>query len=344
MLPHRVLGKKPWTRRYCEVPALTSEQAADPGGLVARGPALEIIHVDKLRIVPVTPVSSIPYVPRRDYVYDFLQGRGPGGLYVDVGAASGAVSERLAGDAKQVVAFEPFPANIHLFRNRVFNYSNVRLVEKAVSSRRGRTTFFVGSTVQGDEPGWEDQVGYSSVGKIGTSLISKFGNYALVGLGVMRRRGAKLIRVETTTLDHELGEQVVDFLKVDVQGAESQVLEGAERALESHRIRLMYLEWSGDSEVERRLEGAGYSIFDSVYVGSGTEAARRSFESSGFEVIDVIPLSTGRPALEMIYHGSGSDIGSVLRELNVNGQWIQTDLVSLPMSDTPELVEFFRSR
>ncbi len=300
-------------------------------------------RVDSLGTMPVTPVSSIPYVPRRDYVYSFLQSRGSGGLYVDVGAASGEVSERIAAGAAQVVAFEPFPDNARLFRKKLLNYPNVRLVEKAVSSRRGRTTFFVGSTVQGDEPGWEDQVGYSSVGKIGTSLISKLSNYASVGLGVMRRRGATVIRVETTTLDHELGEQVVDFLKVDVQGAESQVLEGAERALKSHRIRLMYLEWSGDAEVERRLEDAGYSIFDSVYVGSGTDTAQRNFESNGFEIVDSIPLSTGRPALEMIYRGSGSDIGSVLRSLNGNGQWIQTDLVSLPSSDTVELVEFFRS-
>lgn len=288
-------------------------------------------------------MSSIPYVPRRDYVYDFLQSRGPGGIYVDVGAASGEVSERIAADAEQLVAFEPFPDNTRLFRKRLLNHANVRLVEKAVSSRRGRTTFFVGSTVQGDEPGWEDQVGYSSVGKIGTSLSSMLSNYASVGLGVMRRRGAALIRVETTTLDHDLGEHVVDFLKVDVQGAESQVLEGAERALQSQRIRLLYLEWSGDREVVRRLEDAGYSIFDSVYVGSGTEAARRNFESNGFEIVGTIPLSTGRPALEMNYHDSGSDIGSVLRALNGSGQWIQTDLVSLPNSDTAELVEFFRS-
>lgn len=294
--------------------------------------------------MPVTPVSSIPYVPKRDYVFDFLQSRAPAELYVDVGAASGQISERIAGDATQVLAFEPFPQNARLFRQRFTNYPNVRLVEKAVSSRPGRTTLFVGSTVQGDEPGWGDQVGYSSVGKIGTSVISKLSNYAYVGVvAATRGRGATLKRVATTTLDSELGELVVDFLKVDVQGAEAQVLKGAEKALKSQRIKLMYLEWSGDAEVERRLEDAGYSIFDSVYVGSGTDAARRNFESSGFEVVNSIPLSTGRPALEMIYRGSGSDIGSVLRTLNGLRQWIQTDLVSLPISETTDFVEFLRT-
>jgi FkbM family methyltransferase len=307
-------------------------------------PAHEIFDADRLKIVPVTPVSSIPYVPRRDYIYDYLRSRGPAELYLDVGAASGEISERIAADAARVLAFEPFPNNARLFRKRLSNYPHVRLVEKAVSSRRGRTTLFVGSTVQGDEPGWDDQVGYSSVGKIGTSVAAKLNNYASVGLAALRRkRGATLVRVETTTLDSELGEQVVDFLKVDVQGAESQVLEGAKSAMESQRIRLMYLEWSGDAEVERRLDDAGYSIFDSVYVGSGSDAARRNFESSGFDIIDLIPLSIGQPALEMIYRGSDSDIGSVLRTLNGDGQWIQTDLIALPGRDTAEFVEFLRT-
>ncbi|MGE2689160.1 FkbM family methyltransferase [Mycolicibacterium pulveris] len=291
----------------------------------------------------VTPVTSIPCVPRRDYVYEFLRNRGPAGLYVDVGAASGEVSSRIAADAACVLAFEPFPQNAHLFRERLANNPHVRLIEKAVSNRRGKTTFFVSSTVQGDEPGWDDQVGYSSVGRIGASIVGTLKSYAVVGAAALgRRRGATLLRVETTTLDLELGDQVVDFLKVDVQGAERRVLEGARSAIESQRIRLMYLEWTGDAEVERLLESAGYSIFDSVYVGSGSDSARREFESSGFEVIGTIPLSTGHAALEMVYRGPNSEIGSLLRGLNAGRQWIQTDLIALPSVDAGELVEFLQ--
>ncbi|OBA58452.1 hypothetical protein A5647_20840 [Mycobacterium sp. 1100029.7] len=297
-----------------------------------------------MQIVPVTPVTSLPYVPSRDFIYDFLRSRGPADLYLDVGAASGEISERIADNASHVLAFEPFPNNAQLFRKRLADYPHVQLVEKAVSSRKGRTTLFVGSTVQGDEPGWDDQVGYSSVGMIGTSVAATLNNYVSIGLAALRRkRGATLVRVQTTTLDAELGGRTVDFVKVDVQGAEGRVLEGAESALKSHRIKLMYLEWSGDAEVERRLDDAGYAIFDSVYVGSGSDAARNNFESKGFEVIGLIPLSIGQPALEMIYRGPGSDIGPVLRELNGVGQWIQTDLVALPSDDAGELTEFLRA-
>lgn len=309
-----------------------------------RGTCARVLDADSLKIVPVTPVTSLSYVPRRDYVYDFLRTRGPAGLYIDVGAASGEITARLATDAAQVVAFEPFPSNARLFRKRLADHRNVRLIEKAVSNRCGRTTFFVDSTVQGDEPGWDDQIGYSSVGRIGTSAAAALNNYIVVGLAALqRRRGATLLRVKTTTLDDELSGQVIDFLKVDVQGAERLVLEGAKSALKSQLIRLMYLEWSGDNEVERRLHEAGYSVFDSVYVGAGPRGARQHFENSGFEVIESIQLSTGQDALEMIYRGSSSDIGSVLRALNGNGQWIQTDLIALPSVDAREFVKFLQT-
>ena len=119
--------------------------------------------------------------------------------------------------------------------------------------------------------------------------------------------------------------------------------EKKKQALEDQRIRLLYLEWSGDPEVETRLEKAGYSIFDSVYVGSSSADARREFERSGFEVIETIPLSTGQAALEMAYRGSDSDIGAVLRKLNHGPRWIQTDLVALPAVDAAEFVDFLRS-
>jgi FkbM family methyltransferase len=289
----------------------------------------------------VTPVTSVPYTPHRDHVYEFLQSRGDADLYVDVGAASGAISLRIAADADHVLAFEPFPHNARLFRQRLASHPHVRLIEKAVSNRCGRTTFFVASTVQGDEPAWSDQIGYSSVGRLASSLRDTLKSYVSVGTAALRhRRGATILRVETTTLDLELQGRTVDFMKVDVQGAERQVLEGASSALESQRIRLMYIEWSGDPAVERRLENAGYSVFDSVYLGLGS---RHEFENSGFEVIDSTPLSTGETALEMAYYGPGSEIGSVLRNLNRDDQWIQTDLIALPSADTAEFIEFLRT-
>ena len=58
--------------------------------------------------------------------------------------------------------------------------------------------------------------------------------------------------VEAVTLDSVIGERVVAGLKIDVEGAERLVLEGAARALSERRIRLIQCEWSA-AEVQRTL-------------------------------------------------------------------------------------------
>lgn len=93
-------------------------------------------------------MSSLPYTPRRDEVYDLTRTRRPAGLFYDVGAASGEISSQLAADGVDLGAFEPFPQNAKLFWEHLAGHTNVQLMEKAVSNRRGREVFYVESTVQ----------------------------------------------------------------------------------------------------------------------------------------------------------------------------------------------------
>ena len=55
--------------------------------------------------------------------------------------------------------------------------------------------------------------------------------------------------VEMVTIDDLVGGATVAGMKVDVEGAERLVLEGATSALRGQRIRLLQLEWNGLSEV-----------------------------------------------------------------------------------------------
>lgn len=75
--------------------------------------------------------------------------------------------------------------------------------------------------------------------------------------------------VEMVTIDDLVGAATVAGMKVDVEGAERLVLDGAARALKDRRIRLLQLEWNGLSEVmlgESRqpiaemLSGYGYQL------------------------------------------------------------------------------------
>jgi hypothetical protein len=84
--------------------------------------------------------------------------------------------------------------------------------------------------------------------------------------------GADTIRVATTTIDHQMELQKLsrmDFIKIDVEGAEIDVLRGGERSILRHRpiIAIEYnelaLQRAGASilELDELLDGYGYDRF-----------------------------------------------------------------------------------
>ena len=71
-------------------------------------------------------------------------------------------------------------------------------------------------------------------------------------------------------MDNVLGDRTADGVKIDVEGAERLVLEGAQRCLAEHRIRMLQLEWNEMSQpmlgedrapVARLLLDHGYRLF-----------------------------------------------------------------------------------
>lgn len=286
----------------------------------------------------VRPVVSVLQWPERDFIYDALASGPDLELCVDVGAAAGDVTLKLAHIARRVVAFEPFSNNFAYFEQATRSVSNVELVRKAVSDRIGRSSFYVGSTVSGVEPGWEDRAGYSSVGFLMTprkAIVSRLRRLVFRG---QSRPEAHVVRVLTTTLDAEFPTDTIDFLKIDTQGAEARVLRGASTLLAERRISVVYAEWGGDPEVEAILTRCGFALFDSTYVGSGDADYLARLEHSGFEVIDEVPLSTGKSAVELVYRGS-EPAGQVLARLNDGRGWVQTDLIAVAADRAGEFIE-----
>ncbi len=148
----------------------------------------------------------------------------PGMTVVDVGANVGyytvLASERV-GPSGRVVAFEPDPTNYALLvRNVTTNgCRNVVTVQKAVSDRIGSARLFLhpwnwgGHSLQGGEGALQDP-----------------------------------ICVDTTTLDSYFddGRSRIDMLKIDVEGSEALVLDGAQRMLGEQRVdRIMMEFWPG---------------------------------------------------------------------------------------------------
>lgn len=143
-------------------------------------------------------------------------------ICIDVGANVGYYSLLLASLAPrgQVHAFEPVPRNFHLLSTSVLlnGFDNVVLNCCAVGNTDGQMSF----TVSAD------------------SAYSSF-------LDTGRRARSRTITVPVRTIVSyckERGLHRIDFMKVDVEGAEQLVLEGASGCLEDARLRpkLMMIE------------------------------------------------------------------------------------------------------
>jgi FkbM family methyltransferase len=133
-----------------------------------------------------------------------------GDTVIDVGANVGwytIIASKLLGKNGRVIAFEPDPENFALLKRNVLanGCDNVILEQKALSNASGTLTLYL------DE---------SNKGKHSTVFDSKW-----VG-----------IKVEALRLDDYLENRFkkVDFVKIDVEGAEPMVLEGMKRAIESN--------------------------------------------------------------------------------------------------------------
>lgn len=241
-------------------------------------------------------------------------------LCVDVGAGMGAytkVISKISKDKSKIYAYEPFKGNFPFLREKVSSLKNVEIVEKALSNEEIVTDFFVHSKVTGKEKNWEEYKGYSSVGFL--SSVSK--------IDCNLYPNGETYKVECSTLDKDFYNKNINFLKVDVQGAEANVLKGASKLLENNLIDIIYLEWSGEKEVIDILNNYNYTIFDSTYLF----VPKKDIDSVlkiGFEIIEQVQLSTGKEAYEVVIkNNSISPIDAVNEVKNQQLGYIQTDLI-----------------
>ena len=140
-----------------------------------------------------------------------------GQVFVDVGAHIGVftlTAAKLVGPKGHVYAFEPNPNSFKLLKKNVKanKFKNVTLFNMAVTDKVSKTSLYVNNQNTGD------------------TRISK--------PGIPSRK----IKVETTNLDRVLKNTKVDFMKIDVQGAEMLVLKGAEKVLVKNKKMKTLLE------------------------------------------------------------------------------------------------------
>ncbi|VVB81239.1 Methyltransferase FkbM domain protein [uncultured archaeon] len=124
-----------------------------------------------------------------------------GDIIVDSGAYLGyftVFAAKKVGDSGKVIAFEPDPVNFEILKKKTASLKNVVLIKKALFNKE-------------TEQHWNSSFAKSAFGKEGYI-------------------------VNCSTLDKELeklGIKHVDFLKMDIEGAELEAIEGAKETLKN---------------------------------------------------------------------------------------------------------------
>lgn len=154
-----------------------------------------------------------------------------GELFADIGACYGRYILLLGKKYKQIIAVEPNPQNIQTIKSNVeyAGLKNVKLIEAAASDKDGHANLYLGS---------------------------KGGHHTLYS-----NKHREKITVKTLTLASLLRDRCVDLVKVDVEGAERQVLKGAEPIVERIRSWIVEAHNRGDkAELEKWFISHSYSI------------------------------------------------------------------------------------
>ena len=166
-----------------------------------------------------------------------------GFVAIDVGAHLGyyaLILSRIVGSNGRVIAFEPIPSNFRILSDNIGlnRCNNIQAVNKAVSDRSGQ--------FEGTLP-------------TESALPSSF--------TLLKNKGANKIRVEVVSLDDFLKDwdRPIDFVQIDVEGAEGSVIRGARKTIESyHPILLVEIHHFGahlaSSEVPRQLMELDYEL------------------------------------------------------------------------------------
>lgn len=169
-------------------------------------------------------------------------------VIVEIGANNGQTTAELlsAMPGATIHAFEPDPRAIAKFRNTV-QHPRVHLYETAIGAKNGTVTFHQSS-------GAEHLPDYSQGWDQSGSIRRPHSHLQIFPWVKFETQ----IEVSVMTLDswseqHQVA--AADFIWADVQGAESDLIEGAARFLRS--TRYLYTEYSNDEQYEGQVTLAG---------------------------------------------------------------------------------------
>ena len=222
-------------------------EAHNPGDITIRNPHTR----DRLRLHSFRHKGYWFHRRRREAPSMALFARlvGPGDRVAEVGGHIGFITQyfaHLVGPAGSVVVFEPGPNNLPYLRANTEHLPQVTLVAEGVGEAPGRLTFYV-----------EGLTGQNN------SFVPHFEGLEVNARAAGVDPAVRPVEVVVTTLDAHFPEPP-DFIKVDVEGFELEVLTGARRTLAVGSPALMVEVQSHQAELRALAVELGYIVVDEL--------------------------------------------------------------------------------
>ena len=178
-----------------------------------------------------------------------------GATVVEVGGHIGYISlffAKLVGESGQVIVFEPGPNNLPYLLENTSRHTHIVVKQSAVSDTEGELPFYV-----------EELTGQNN------TLIKDFGTFTenkkVAHINTDYDYNARMVNV--VTLDGTLPQLIerLEFIKIDVEGAELGVLQGAVNIIEKYKPIIMVESNSNGESLYKFFESIDYVPFSPNY-------------------------------------------------------------------------------
>ncbi|MDQ6901432.1 MAG: FkbM family methyltransferase [Bacteroidota bacterium] len=171
-----------------------------------------------------------------------------------------------------IYSFEPFSPSFEILKKNVQMFSNVKAYNVALSNFIGKVDFHVNKS--------------SATNSILPTSKDSIKNWRENLLDTV-----ETIKINSTTIDEfvEINNiKIIDILKIDTQGTEYEVIQGASKTIEQNKIKMIYLEIIVISTYEKQrypdeilflLRSKGFHLFNQYNYTYSSEGELQQFDA-----------------------------------------------------------------